>query len=166
MEFVAIDFETAVGHDSPCAVGIVTVRDGVVVDEFCQLIQPPNNEYNWYTTQVHGLTARDTMNSPTFEEVYPEIRKRLAGKTVVAHNEKFDRAVMQKTMKRCGLDYSDLDVANKWQCTVEIFRKTKQFKSCKLNDLCRHFGIRLNHHEALSDARACAQLYLEATSAF
>ena len=25
MEFVAIDFETAVGHDSPCTVGIVTV---------------------------------------------------------------------------------------------------------------------------------------------
>ena len=57
MEFVAIDFETAVGHDSPCAVGIVTVRDGVVVDEYCQLIQPPGNTYNWMKTSLGRINA-------------------------------------------------------------------------------------------------------------
>ncbi len=42
----------------------------------------------------------------------------------------------------------------------EIYR-TKGFKPCALNVLCGQFGIELNHHEALSDARACAQLYLK-----
>jgi DNA polymerase III epsilon subunit-like protein len=37
--FTAIDFETAIGHH-PCSVGIVTVENGVVVDEFVSLIRP------------------------------------------------------------------------------------------------------------------------------
>ena len=159
MDFVAIDFETAVGQESPCAVGIVTVDNGVVVDEYCQLIQPPDNQYTWHTTKVHGLTAKDTANSPTFVDVYPEIMKRVQGKIVVAHNEKFDRSVLQKTMHRCGLDYGELGLADKWECTVSVFRK-KGFHPCDLATLSRQHDITLDHHEALSDARACAQLYL------
>ena len=34
MNFVAIDFETAVGHDSICTVGIVTVKDGKILEEY------------------------------------------------------------------------------------------------------------------------------------
>jgi DNA polymerase III epsilon subunit-like protein len=37
MTFTAIDFETAIGHH-PCSVGIVTVENGVVVDEFVVLL--------------------------------------------------------------------------------------------------------------------------------
>lgn len=44
MTFTAIDFETATGHpESACAVGIVMVEEGVIVDEYYTLIQPPNN---------------------------------------------------------------------------------------------------------------------------
>lgn len=40
-DFVAIDFETANGRrSSVCSVGIVIVRDGVIVDRFYSLIQP------------------------------------------------------------------------------------------------------------------------------
>ena len=44
MDFIAIDFETA-NHrrHSACAVGIVTVRDGKVVDRFSTLIRPRNH---------------------------------------------------------------------------------------------------------------------------
>ena len=31
----------------------------------------------------------------------------------------------------------------------------------KLNTLCDHFGIALNHHEALSDARGAAKIMIE-----
>jgi DNA polymerase-3 subunit epsilon len=37
-------------------------------------------------------------NAPTFAQVYPEIKNRMQGKTVVAHNESFDRSVLQQTM--------------------------------------------------------------------
>ena len=45
MTFTAIDFETATSkHNSACSVGIVTVENGIIVDEYQTLIQPPKNE--------------------------------------------------------------------------------------------------------------------------
>ena len=94
--FTAIDFETADRHHI-CAVGIVSIENGKIVDEFHALIQPPNNAYNWHTIQVHGINPEGTLNSPRFNEVYPEIRKRLQGKLVVAHNEAFDWTSYKKS---------------------------------------------------------------------
>ena len=158
MTFVAIDFETATGYH-PCSVGIVSVENGVIVDEYVTLIQPPNNVYSPFTIQVHGIHPKDTMHSKSFVELYPEIKKRLQNKLVVAHNESFDRNVLAKSMALHGIDYSDLNIASRWECTVKIY-KAKGLKPTKLSDCCRAMNIQLNHHEALSDARACAKLYL------
>lgn len=158
MTFTAIDFETATAYH-PCSVGIVTVESGIIVDEFVTLIKPPNNEYNPFTIQVHGIYPRDTVNAKTFLQVYPEIEKRLKNRVLVAHNESFDRNVLIKSMALYGLLYEDLNIANKWECTVKIY-KAKGLKPTKLSDCCREMRIQFNHHEALSDARACAKLYL------
>jgi len=159
MTFTAIDFETATSFH-PCSVGIVTVENGIVVDEFVTLIQPPNNLYNPYTIQVHGIYPSDTARAKNFLQVFPEIQKRLQNRVVVAHNESFDRNVLAKSMAYYGLDYANLNIASRWECTVKIY-KAKGIKPTKLSDCCREMNIQLNHHEALSDARACAQLYLK-----
>lgn len=158
MNFTAIDFETATGYH-PCSVGIVTVQNGIIVDEFVTLIKPPKNEYNPFTIRVHGIYPKDTINSKSFLQVYPEIEKRLKNRVVVAHNESFDRNVLVKSMLLHGLSYEDLNIAAKWECTVKIY-KAKGLKPTKLSDCCREMNIQLNHHEALSDARACAKLYM------
>ena len=157
--FTAIDFETAIRHYI-CAVGIVTVENGKITDEYHALIQPPNNEYNWHNIQVHGITESDTKNAPTFDKVYPEIKKRLQGKIIVAHNESFDRSVLQKTMAENGLDYSELKISERWECTMRLCRAIDKYPSGKLDECCAVDSIELKHHEALSDARACAELYL------
>ena len=42
LNFTAIDFETANQHPaSPCAVGLVRVRNGVIDDSFVALFTPP-----------------------------------------------------------------------------------------------------------------------------
>ena len=156
--FTAIDFETATAYH-PCSVGIVTVEEGIIVDEFVTLIQPPNNFYNPFNIQVHGIYPRDTANAKTFVEVFPEIERRLKNRVVVAHNESFDRNVLFKTMALHGLNYEDLNIGSRWECTVKIY-KAKGFKPAKLSDCCRIMNIALDQHEALSDARACAKLYL------
>ena len=159
MNFTAIDFEYAVGQDTACSVGIVTVENGEIVEEYHQLIQPPDNRYTHWTTNVHGLSSVDTRNAPLFPEVYPEIKKRLDDRLVVAHNIGTDRSVLLKCMSRYEIEHNDLSIKN-WECTLKIYRK-KGFKPCDLNTLCSHFDIELNHHEALSDARACAMLYMK-----
>jgi len=160
MDFVAIDFETATSkRSSACSVGIVTVENGVIVEEYHTLIKPPNNEYNWHNVQVHGITELDTYNSPRFDQIYPEIKKRLAEKLVVAHNESFDRSVLKNTMLELGIDYLDIKISEKWECTMKIF-KAQGYVPAKLDACCARHGIQLQHHDALSDARACAKLYL------
>ena len=160
MNFVAIDFETATSkRNSACSVGIVTVKNGVIVDEFHALIRPPNNEYNWHNVQVHGINEIDTYNSPQFDEVYPEIKKRLQGNLVIAHNESFDRSVLKSTMLEFGIEYFDIQLPEKWECTMKIF-KARGYMPARLDVCCSKHGIQLQHHDALSDARACAKLYL------
>jgi DNA polymerase-3 subunit epsilon len=52
------------------------------------------------------------------------------------------------------LEYYGLpEPAYERRCTYQLYRKA-------LNVLCAEHGISLNHHDALSDARACAELYL------
>lgn len=160
MTFTAIDFETATGHpESACAVGIVTVNDGIIVDEYYTLIQPPYNHYTYHNILVHGIRPTDTIAEKTFDGHFPEIRQRLFGRTIVAHNESFDRNVLLRTMKHYGLYYDELEIADKWECTCKIYR-AKGYKPANLKYCSQRNNIELNHHEALSDARACAQLYL------
>ncbi|NUY81854.1 3'-5' exonuclease [Flavobacterium sp. MAH-1] len=160
MTFTAIDFETATGYcESACAVGIVTVNDGVIVDEFHTLIQTPDNEYWYRNIMVHGIKPIQIVNAKTFDAVFPEIGKRLFGRTIVVHNESFDRNVLLKTMRYYGLYYDELEISDRWECTAKIYR-AKGYKPANLKACSDRHGIELNHHEALSDARACAKLYL------
>ena len=68
-DFAAIDFETANNErSSVCAVGVVIVRGGEVVDRFYSLIKPEPEYYNYWCSQVHGLCASDTDSAPVFPE--------------------------------------------------------------------------------------------------
>ena len=76
MTFTAIDFETATGHfHSACAVGIVTVENGIITEEYYTLIQPPNNEYSYHNIMVHGIKPIQTLQEKTFDDLFPEIKK-------------------------------------------------------------------------------------------
>jgi len=159
-DFVAIDFETASGQrNSACSVGIVSFKDGEVIEEFHALIQPPYNEYLWRNTEIHGITANDTKSIGSFDHIYPEIYKRLKGKTIVAHNESFDRSVLKQSMALYGIEAPDLMLHKKWECTMKTY-KAKGFKPFNLAACCHLMDIELQHHEALSDARACGNLFL------
>ena len=144
---------------SACALAIITVENGIITDQYETLMQPPNNRYFYpFTRDIHRIGWQDTLNAPTFAELYPEIRKRLFGRTLVAHNAQFDRNVLQKTMTFHGLNYADLQIPN-WECTLTLYRE-KGFQPADLAACCERLNIPLNHHNALSDALACAELYL------
>ncbi|ESU27658.1 hypothetical protein FSS13T_01270 [Flavobacterium saliperosum S13] len=69
---------------------------------------------------------------------------------VIAHNGfGFDFPVLNKTLEYYGMATPDY---NKF-CTYKIYKSN-------LANLCNEYNIPLNHHDALSDARACAELYL------
>jgi len=161
MNFTAIDFETATGYrNSACAIGLVRVENGKITDKFSAVIRPPGNEYWSRNISVHGISPQDTSSAPEFAELFPQFRHLIEGRMLVAHNASFDKSVLTKTMEHYALDYDGLNVPQ-WECTLKIYR-AKGFKPCKLSDCCRQLDINLNHHEALSDALACAHLFLRA----
>ena len=159
MNFTAIDFETATGYrNSACAVGLVKVENGEIIDTYYSLIRPPQNYYSYRNIAVHGIEPHETEYAPEFHELINEIQSFVHGRTLIAHNAVFDRSVLNKTIEYHDIDTDNFQPAG-WECTLKIYR-AKGFKPCKLSDCCRHLNIPLNHHEALSDAIACAKLYL------
>ena len=159
--FTSIDFELATSdYTSVCAVGLVSVVDGEIVNEFYSLVQPPANKYMWQTTRVHGIKAKDTANAPTFEQLFPEILPLIYGQIMVAHNEELDRKVLRQTMQYYGLAYDELELQQTWLCTSKIYKQLG-FEKTKLSMACDIMGIAINPHDALSDARASAELFLK-----
>ena len=102
-DFAAIDFETANNErTSVCSVGVVIVRNGEIVDTFYSLIQPEPNYYNYWCSQVHGLTRQDTEDAPIFPEVWKQIEPLIEGLPLVAHNKSFDESCL-KAVFRCSV---------------------------------------------------------------
>jgi DNA polymerase-3 subunit epsilon len=153
-DFVAIDFETANDdHSSACAVGIATVKGGAVVDTYSSLIRPPTTYFKY--TDTHGLTAQTVANAPTFADIWPEIQRRCGDGVVVAHVAKFDMDVIAK----CVAHYKLPRPAIQYVCTCRLAQcLLRDAPNHQLHTLANHYGIPLNHHEATSDAVACAEL--------
>jgi DNA polymerase-3 subunit epsilon len=160
LSFVAIDFETAnYERGSACSIGVVKVRNNEIIAKERRLINPQTYFLDDFTENVHGITADDVKNAPLFDEVWGKLSPLLDGADfIAAHNAIFDKAVLYKC---CGL-YKIKPPPQKFVCTVKIARACWKLNPAALPNVCSHLGIKLNHHEALSDALACAQIVINA----
>ncbi len=167
--FVAIDFETAdQGRDSACSVGLVRVENGAVVRKVVQLIRPPRLETGdlftpppaeFMFTYIHGIKPHQVADAPTFGEAWPKLESLLEGaRFLAAHNAPFDAGVLAACCQAHRLPRP----AHRFVDTVSLARSTWSIYPTKLPDVCRRLKIELNHHEALSDALACAQIVIAA----
>ena len=156
--FVAIDFETADhGPDSACAVGLVRVEGGQVVHREGVLIRPPRPRILF--TGVHGITWPMVADAPTFADVWQRLLPLLDGADfLAAHNAPFDKRVLAACCAAAGLAVPALSFV----CTMQLARKRWGLKEYNLPSVCRRLGIGLIHHDALSDAEACARIVLAA----
>ena len=160
MDFVAIDFETAnYSADSACAIGLVKVAGGEIVEKSVHFIRPPSRRFVF--TYIHGLTWDHVAEADDFGTLWPKLTPFLEGaKFLAAHNASFDRGVLHACCARYGLSAP----AAPFRCTVQISRRAWSIYPTKLSNVCLELGIALNHHEALSDAMACAQIVLAANA--
>lgn len=155
---VAIDFETAdYPADSACAVGLVRVENGRIVRRVSRLIRPPRSTFAF--TYIHGITWDDVKRQPSFGEVWPEISDILEGVSfIAAHNAPFDRGVLRSCCAAAGLEPPSLP----FTCTVQVARRKWSIHPTRLDNVCKVLGIPLKHHDAASDAEACARIVIAA----
>jgi DNA polymerase III subunit epsilon len=158
--FAAIDFETADrGRDSACALSIVLVEDDTVLETWSSLIRPPRTYFEF--TYIHGITWREVQHQPSFMELWPEISGILEGVDfIAAHNASFDRSVLRACCASGGI----APARSSYLCTVRLARAVWNLHPTTLADVCRHLCIPLKHHDAVSDAQACARIVLAARS--
>ena len=159
-DFAAIDFETANNErSSVCSVGIVIVRNGEIVDSFYSLISPEPNYYNYWCSQVHGLTREDTEDAPVFPEVWKQIEPLIEGLPLVAHNSPFDESCLKAVFRVYQMDYPDYPFYD----TLSVSRQTlPELENHQLYTVAAACGYQLDHnHHALADAEACAWIARE-----
>jgi DNA polymerase III subunit epsilon len=162
LDFTAIDFETANSNSaSACSVGLVKVRDGVVVDETGWLIRPPAgyDSFNEWNTRIHGIMAPDVADALLWSEQLADLVAFADGDALVAHNAGFDMGVIKAACAASYLDCPDFS----YLCSLRVARKTYNLDSYRLPVAAMAAGFEgFHHHDALDDSRACAAIMIHA----
>ena len=151
--FVAIDFEYLIQgrHDTPCQVGLVKVVNNVVVLRYATLIYVPES-IGGELAYGNGITREMVADAPTFFEVIRLMESFCKDSVLVAHNSSTEESVLRKA---CA--YHDIDSP---LASAHIIDTCRMYGGKGLAECCAEHHIPLNHHDALSDAEACARLYV------
>jgi DNA polymerase III subunit epsilon len=158
MKLVAIDFETAdQSADSACAIGIVSIEKGKITKKRYRLIRPPRRHFIF--SYIHGISWADVEAQPTFSEVWDQfVPFWKDADYFLAHYAPFDRKVLTACCSVAGRRPPRVPFI----CTVRVARSHWNFRPANLPTVCTNLGISLKHHNAASDALACASIAIRA----
>ncbi|MFI2365162.1 exonuclease domain-containing protein [Promicromonospora sp. NPDC019610] len=157
--YAVVDVETTGlfpgGHDRIAEIAIVQVdSDGQIEDTWTTLVNPGRD---LGPQQIHGISASDTRHAPTFNDIAGLVAELLRGRTFVAHNAQFDRRFVWHAFAATG--YGVPLIAPTTLCTMRTGAQLFPTAPRSLAGACFHHGVTLGSaHEALSDARAAADL--------
>jgi len=154
--FIAIDFETAnQRRNSACALGIVIVEHNRIKVKKEYYIKPPSDFFTF--TDYHGISWENVKDSPTFPEIWKEIRMIFDScPNLVAHNMPFDKGVLTELAEFYKLEIPQYN----YMCTMKESRRHISAENHKLDTIATKLNIELLHHNALSDANAAAEILM------
>lgn len=159
--FTAVDFETANGfRGSPCAVGLVKVRNGREVDSFYTTMRPPEgfDRFDPRNVSIHGITEARARSAGRFADHFAAMMEFIGEDTLVAHNASFDIEVFEAALEVSGMDSPGL----RCLCSVRLSRANYDLASHALPHAAAEAGFDLQHHHwALEDARAAAAVVVD-----
>ena len=154
--FAVVDVETnglSSRRDRLLQIAVITTTgDGEVLDRWSSSVRPRFGRVG--PTHIHGLTARDLKEAPTFADVAPDLVRRLDGAVFTAHNADFDWGFVARALRRAGYRAPDTTRL----CTARLSRAVaREAPSHRLADVCERHGIVITRaHDAAADAEATA----------
>ena len=158
--FVSLDVETASADlTSICQLGVVTFKDGLIVDSWNTLVNP-ECEFDEFNIEIHGIMKCDVIKSPKFPIVAPELDRLISDQIVVAHTG-FDKAALTRTYTKYGMSIPECH----WLDSAGVCRRAwNQFarRGYGLANVAEWCGVEFRHHDASEDARAAGLILLKA----
>ncbi|MGI6173293.1 MAG: exonuclease domain-containing protein [Christensenellales bacterium] len=131
-------------------IGILRVRDNIVVAEYSQLIDP-ECELDPYITNLTGITQKMLEGQPTIDSVKDEVLAFIGDDIVVGHNTHFDMQFLAN-----GFCY---DFPYEYMDTLQFARKLyPEFSGHSLGMLASQLGLPTVGHRALGDCRSTKAL--------
>lgn len=157
--FTALDFETLTPErTSACAIGLVKVIDGQIVQKLYSLINPIPDNRTRDNSAIHGITREMVAKAPDFGQLWPIIERFVGNDTIVCHNAEFDKTVWTEQL----IYYSCVENPFKYE-----FFCTYHLTGLSLERACAKHNIDMGyHHDALDDALACAKVLLAENGSF
>lgn len=159
-EFVVFDIETtgfSSINDAIIEIGAVKIKNRDIVDRFSEFVNP-KREIPYNITELTSITNEMVLHEDTIEKVMPRFMEFCKESVFVAHNSDFDTSFIKENCKRLNIPYDRIAID-----TVELSRALlTDLKKHKLNIVAKKLGISLeNHHRAVDDAEATAQIFLK-----
>ena len=156
--YIAFDVETPNKYNTRMsAIGITVIEDGRVVDSFFSYVNP-EQPFDSFNVELTGIDEGTVADAPIFPELWEQIQPLMESGMLVAHNAKFDLGVLKECLHAYDIEWQPKAKAI---CTVLIGRDILPDISHRLNSMCEYYGICLDHHQADSDSRACAEILLK-----
>jgi DNA polymerase-3 subunit epsilon len=159
-DFVTVDVETAnSARESICSIAVVTFVGSQPVHEWHTLVNP-ETYFDDMNVSIHGITASRCKGAPLWSRVWGTVSD-LIGDSITAAHSPFDRCAVDRACVKAGMTTPRVQ----WLDTCRVARRQwSQFaeRGYGLGNVCGELGIPLQHHDALSDARACGLVLVRA----
>lgn len=157
MKFAVVDLETTGGtpeNGRVTEIGIVLLDDFEVVGTY-QTLLDPGMPIQPFVQKLTGITDEMVNGQPQFSAVAEEVAELLKGRIFVAHNVQFDSKFLRAELRRCCIKMDPPRL-----CTVKLTRRFfPGLPSYSLHNLIMSLELPdFNHHRALADAMAAAEL--------
>lgn len=153
-DYCVIDTETtglSPYFDDIIEIGILKVRNNMVVAEYSQLIDP-GYEIPEYITELTGITNEMLQSQPSIDDVQDEVLSFIGNDLIIGHYTNFDMQFLA--------NHFQYNFENEYIDTLQFSRKLfPQLANHKLETLTSHLGISSNCHRALKDCISTKALF-------
>ena len=158
--FSVLDVETTgfSKTDRMIEMAIVRVCGLKIVSKWATLLACSRR--NLGPSHVHRIYPKHLVGAPQFQTVIGDIFHQLEGTYLVAHVKGFDIRFLKQETAICGVDIDQIT----WNALdTQSFAPLFGAPSKKLCDIAKAAGVQLlNHHAALPDTVATAEVFIEA----
>ena len=159
-DYVLFDLETtgtSCIYDEVIEISAVKVRNGKVVEEFSQLVNP-KRPIPYAASMVNHISDEMVANEPDFEQVLPEFLAFAGDDILVGHNiQTFDMKFLYRDCER----FFQQELTNDYVDTLRVAKLCfPEWRHRRLSDLAEHYGISTRGaHRALTDCKMNQQVF-------